>query len=162
MNVASPPLDYETDGEIEVLYTGIYEITFAAQVSALARQHSTPGRASVTNTSNASAGTAHTHTYYSPWNGYHTPIKFRPAMWRRPVGGAYAEQTGWIMPEISLNVLGTSSQSMSYYGRIVKRLEEGETLGVEALTDDLQEGRLDITWWTLGFHLLQPGWGTIS
>jgi hypothetical protein len=165
MNVASPSLDYETDGEIEVLYTGIYEITFAAQILAERYLFASPaGRTSAINTSNASAGTAHTHTYQSPWNGYNTPVKFRPAMWRRPVAGAYAEQTSaaWYMPEISLNILGTSSQGMGYYGRIVQRLEEGETLGLKAYSDQLSEARCIIRHWTLGFHLLQPGWGTIS
>lgn len=159
---ASPSLNFETDGEIEVNYTGIYEITFAAEITAERYLFASPaGRTGLhTNTGPASAGTAHTHTYQSPWNGYNYPVKFRPAFWRRPVSGSYAEDGGLAMPEISLNILGTSSQSMGYYGRIIRFLEEGETLGMKAHSDQLSEARCIIRRWTLGFHLLQPGWGT--
>lgn len=158
---ASPSLNYETDGEIEVNYTGIYEITFAAEITAERYLFASPaGRTSTIATGAASAGTAHTHQYQSPWNGYNYPVKFRPAFWRRPVSGSYAEDGGLAMPEISLNILGTSSQSMGYYGRIVRFLEEGETLGMKAHSDQLSEARCIIRRWTLGFHLLQPGWGT--
>lgn len=159
IGTASPSLNFETDGEIEVNYTAVYDITFSAEISCTLLADSPPGRGSVTNTSGASAGTAHTHTYYSVQNGYNLPIKFRPKMWRRPVGGSYAEETAlsWIMPEASLNPVGTGSQSMSYFGRIAQLLEEGDTLGMKAFTEQLAEARLEIRYFHLGFHILQPG-----